>query len=163
MDKRIAFFTGLGVGAGAMFLLDPDRGGRRRALIKDKAVSLSHTSRDALDKTARDLRNRATGVIAETKARFNESHVPDDVLVDRVKAALGRYPVHDRAINIESENGTVILNGDTLSDEVGIIMEATSAVRGVKDVVNNLTVHESAEGISALQGTPASAESASWH
>lgn len=163
MDKRIAFFTGLGVGAGAMFLLDPDRGGRRRALIKDKAVSLSHTSKDALDKTARDLRNRATGVIAETKARFSEGHVPDEALVDRVKAALGRYPVHDRAIHVEADNGTIILSGDTLEDELGIILEAASAVRGAKDVVNNLSVHQTAEGISALQGTPAGAETASWH
>ena len=163
MDKRVAFFTGLGVGAGVMFLLDPDRGGRRRALIKDKAVHLSHTSREALDKTARDLRNRATGVIAETKARFTETHVPDSVLVDRVKAAWGRYPIHDRALSVEADNGKVILSGDTLADEVGIILEATSASRGVKDVVNNLTVHESADGISSLQGTPASVESASWH
>lgn len=163
MDRRLAFFTGLGVGAGVMFLLDPDRGGRRRALIKDKAVSLSHTSKDALDKTARDLRNRATGVIAETKARFGESHVPDGALVDRVKAALGRYPVHDRAINIQADNGTVILTGDTLADEVDIILEAISGVRGVKDVVNNLNVHREPGGISSLQGTPAGAESASWN
>ena len=163
MDKRVAFFTGLGLGAGVMFLLDPDRGKRRRALIRDQAVHLSHTSKDTLEKTARDLRNRATGVIAETKARFGDSGVPDEVLVDRVKAALGRYPVHDRSINIEADNGRVVLSGDTLADEVGIILEATSASRGVKDVVNNLTVHETAEGISSLQGTPAGAESANWH
>ena len=163
MDRRLAFFTGLGVGAGVMFLLDPDRGGRRRALIRDKAVSLSHTSKDALDKTARDLRNRATGVIAETKARFGESHVPDEVVVDRVKAALGRYPVHGRAINVQADNGTVILSGDTLADELDIILEAITGVRGVKDVVNNLNVHQDATGISSLQGTPAGAESASWH
>lgn len=163
MDKRIAFFTGLGLGAGAMFLLDPDRGGRRRALIKDKAVSLSHTSKDALDKTARDLRNRATGVVAETKARFSESHVPDEALVDRVKAALGRYPVHGRAVTVEADNGMVTLSGDTLRDELGIILEAAAAVRGVKEVINNLNVHSTAEGISSLQRTPVGAESASWH
>lgn len=146
-----------------MFLLDPDRGRRRRALIKDKAVGLSNTSRDALDKTARDLRNRATGVIAETKARFGEARVPDEVLVDRVKAALGRYPVHARAVNVEADNGTVILSGDTLTDELSIILEAISGVRGVKDVINNLNVHQEATGISSLQGTPAGAESASWH
>src|SRR5918993_223936 len=147
MDKRLAFFTGLGLGAGAMFLLDPDRGGRRRALIRDKAVSFSNTSKDALDKTARDLRNRATGVIAETKARLSETHVPDEALVDRVKAALGRYPVHDRAVTVEADNGTVILSGDTLADELGIILEAAAAVRGVKEVINNLNVHPTAEGI----------------
>ncbi|HEY5883631.1 MAG TPA: BON domain-containing protein [Pyrinomonadaceae bacterium] len=163
MDRRVAFVTGIGLGAGAMFLLDPDRGRRRRALIRDKAVNLSNTGKDALDKTARDLRNRATGVIAETKARLSQGHVPDEVLVDRVKAAMGRYPVHDRAVYVEADNGIVILNGDTLVDELGIILEATSAVRGVKEVVNNLNVHPTAGGISSLQGTPAGTETASWH
>lgn len=163
MDKRVAFISGLGLGAGVMFLLDPDRGRRRRALIKDQAVHISNTSRDALEKTARDFRNRASGVIAETKARLGEQHVPDSIVIDRVKAALGRYPVHDRAITVDADNGVVILSGDTLADEVNIILEAITAVRGVNDVVNNMNVHDTAEGISALQGTPAGAESASGH
>jgi osmotically-inducible protein OsmY len=163
MDKRLAFLSGLGLGAGAMFLLDPDRGRRRRALIKDQAVHLSTTSKEALDKTARDLRNRASGVIAETKARFSEPHVPDSVIIDRVKAALGRYPVHDRAVIVDADNGVVILSGDTLADEVDIILEAITAVRGVKDVLNNMKVHLNADGISALQGTPANSQSASAH
>jgi osmotically-inducible protein OsmY len=163
MDKRVAFLSGLGLGAGAMFLLDPDRGRRRRALIKDQAIHISNTSKETLEKRTRDLRNRATGVIAETKARFGGQHVPDPILIDRVKAALGRYPVHDRAITIEADNGVVILSGDTLADEVNIILEAITAVRGVSDVVNNLNVHEHAHGISALQGTPAAAQSASGH
>ena len=70
MDKRLAFLSGLGLGAGAMFLLDPDRGRRRRALIKDQAKHLSISGKETLGKRTRDLRNRATGVIAETKARF---------------------------------------------------------------------------------------------
>ena len=163
MDKRLVFISGLGLGAGAMFLLDPDRGRRRRALIKDQAIHISNTSRETLEKRTRDLRNRATGVIAETKARFGGQHVPDPILIDRVKTALGRYPIHDRAINVDADNGVVILGEDTLADEVNIILEAITAVRGVNDVVNNLTVHENADGVSSLQGTPAAARTASGH
>lgn len=163
MDKRIAFLSGIGLGAGAMFLLDPDRGKRRRALIRDQAIHISNTSKETLEKRARDLRNRATGMIAETKARFTDERVPDPVLVDRVKAALGRFPVHDRAIHVDAESANVILSGDTLTTEVDTILDVVSSVRGVKDVVNNLTVHETPDGISALQGTPAAAESAAWH
>lgn len=163
MDKRIAFFSGLGIGAGAMFLLDPDRGKRRRALMRDQAIHISNTSKEALEKTARDLRNRAVGVMAETKALFSDERVPDSVLVDRVRARLGRYPVHDRAIHIEAKDGIVTLSGDTLASEVETIMDAVSSVRGVKDILNNLMVHESADGISALLGNPSGAESALAH
>jgi osmotically-inducible protein OsmY len=163
MDKRVAFFSGLGLGAGAMFLLDPDRGKRRRALMRDKAIHISHTSKEALEKTARDLRNRATGIVAETKAMLNEEQVPDSVLVERVRATLGHYPVHDRAIHIEARDGVVTLTGDTLANEVETLIDAVSSVRGVKDVVNHLVVHEDANGISALQGSPASARSATAH
>lgn len=163
MDKRIAFFSGLGIGAGAMFLLDPDRGKRRRALMRDQAIHISNTSKEALEKTARDLRNRAVGVMAETKALFGDENVPDTVLIDRVRARLGRYPVHDRAIQIEAKDGVVTLSGDTLASEVETIMDAVSSVRGVKDVVNNLMLHENADGISALQGNPAGAEGARTH
>lgn len=157
MDKRAAFCAGLGLGAGLMYMLDPDRGNRRRALVRDQAVRATRKTRDMAGKTARDLRNRATGIVAETKARLNETHVPDPVVVDRVRASLGRYPVHDRAIHVDASEGKVILTGDTLAEEVDTVLNAVSSVRGVKDVINNLTVHQSAEGISSLQGQPAGA------
>lgn len=160
MNKTVAFFTGLGVGAGAMFILDPDRGKRRRALARDKMTHLANTTSDALGKTARDLRNRASGLVAETKALLTAEEVPDSKLVDRVKAVLGRYPVHDRAINVEAKDGTAFLSGDILSKEVDTLLEAVKSVRGVKNVVNNLTVHETAEGISSLQGEPLGAKGA---
>ena len=163
MDKRIAFFTGLGVGAGVMYMLDPDRGKRRRALVRDQMIHVSNTSREALRKASRDLRNRAVGVVAETKALFGDEHVPDPVLVDRVRARLGRYPVHHRTIQIDAEDGIVTLSGETLTKEVDIIIDAVTSVRGIKDVVNNLAAHETAEGISSLQGEPGGAEGARIH
>jgi osmotically-inducible protein OsmY len=163
MDKRVAFFSGLGIGAGAMFLLDPERGKRRRALMRDRAIHISNTSKEALEKTARDLRNRATGMVAETKAMLREEHVPDSVLVERVRATLGRYPVHDRAVHIEARDGVVTLTGDTLANEVETLIDAVTSVHGVKDVVNLLVVHEDPNGISALQGNPAGAASAPAH
>lgn len=163
MDKRVAFFTGLGIGAGAMFLMDPDRGRRRRALVRDKAVRFSHKSKEALDKTACDLKNRVSGVVAETSARFTERRVPDSTLADRVRAELGRYPVHDGAFEIDAENGVVILSGDTLAQEVQMIVRAVESVRGVRDVENNLVVHQAADGISSLQGQPRGAESRMSH
>ncbi len=58
--------VGIGIGAGLMYLLDPERGRKRRALLRDKAVALSNDASDAIGKTSRDLGNRAQGVVAET-------------------------------------------------------------------------------------------------
>lgn len=161
MNKTVAFFTGLGVGAGAMFILDPDRGKRRRALMRDQCAHLVSKSSIALGKTSRDLRNRVKGMVAESKAMFADQHVPDSTLVDRVKSVLGRYPVHNRSINVDVLDGKVILSGETLSKELDTLLDAVKSVKGVREVVNNLTVHQTAEGISSLQGEPLGAKSAS--
>jgi len=45
-----------------MYLLDPDRGKRRRALVPDQAVRSAWKTRDAVESTARDAQNRAQGL-----------------------------------------------------------------------------------------------------
>src|SRR5437016_3177049 len=58
----------IGLGAGLMYLLDPDKGRRRRALARDKAKSLWRRSEQIAAKTSRDLGNRARGVASETRS-----------------------------------------------------------------------------------------------
>jgi hypothetical protein len=55
------YATGLGAGAALMFLLDPDRGRRRRAWIRNKCVRLGKKTERALKTTSRDVRNRLQG------------------------------------------------------------------------------------------------------
>src|SRR5687767_1322521 len=88
--------SGLGIlgafaaGAALMYFLDPGRGARRRAVARDKAVHALHKTGDAAETTGRDLRNRAQGLVAEIRGRFQREDVDDDVLVARVRAAMGR-------------------------------------------------------------------------
>lgn len=56
---------GVALGVVAMYLLDPDRGNRRRALVRDKLVSAAVITRKAIESEARDLANRAQGWSAE--------------------------------------------------------------------------------------------------
>ena len=49
--------AGLLLGAGAMYLLDPDRGTRRRALMRDRAIHLGHT----LERLVSDVLDLARG------------------------------------------------------------------------------------------------------
>jgi uncharacterized membrane protein len=60
------FLVGLGAGAGAMFLCDPDRGARRRAAVRERATRTLHDVQDLAGKAQRDARNRARGLVARS-------------------------------------------------------------------------------------------------
>jgi hypothetical protein len=62
------FLKGTLAGIGLMYLFDPDRGRRRRALLRDKSVHLQHRIADHLSGTARHLRNRTIGATEELRS-----------------------------------------------------------------------------------------------
>src|SRR5437870_598431 len=143
-----------GVGAGLMFLLDPDLGTRRRAILRDKLFSLSRLAAWATDKTSRDVKNRLYGTVVATKSRFSDTDVDtsDDILVERVRSQMGRTVSHPHAIHVSAKNSCVILSGEILSNELNGLIRAVSGVKGVKDVVNELNAHNQPGDISSLQG-----------
>jgi osmotically-inducible protein OsmY len=155
MNKKAALVGGLGLGAALMYLFDPDRGRRRRALIRDKAEGAANKASDYAGKMSRDLRNRAYGVVAETKSIFHHEEVTDDVLIDRVRAKLGHYSAHVGAIDVTAQGGTVILSGSIVAKEVPEVLRAVRSVRGVKSVENQLRMHPEPGSVPSLQGTPA--------
>jgi hypothetical protein len=63
----LPFLAGVGTGAALMYFMDPDRGRRRRALLRDQAVGLTNDAREAINATSQDLSNRAYGLYAETR------------------------------------------------------------------------------------------------
>jgi hypothetical protein len=66
MKGIFAILGGLGVGATFMYFFDPNEGNRRRALLRDKAVSFNHKAQDAMTGRAKDLSNRAKGLLHKT-------------------------------------------------------------------------------------------------
>ena len=154
MNKGVALVGGVGLGAALMYIFDPDRGKRRRTLIRDKVEAAGNRISDKAEKTSRDLKNRAYGVVAETKSIFQHDEVTDDVLVDRVRSRLGRIPVHIGAFDITAKEGLVTLRGQILADELPKVLRAARFVRGVKEIDNHLEVHERAGSVPALQGQP---------
>ena len=152
MNKALTFGVGLGLGTGLMYLLDPDRGKRRRALLRDKSVWAARKTGECVEVTARDLGNRTKGLVAKIQSRFSSEPVDDTVLVDRVRAKLGRVVSHPSAIHVTAQNGNVTLNGPILAAEVPELLACVNRVRGVNEVANNLEVHEAAGNHPALQG-----------
>jgi hypothetical protein len=152
MNTGLALGTGVGLGTGLMFLFDPDRGKRRRALLRDKMVAAARLTGDCVEVTARDLRNRTQGVVSSVQSRFSSEPVDDTKLVERVRAKLGRVVSHPGAIHVTAQNGTVTLSGPILTHELPELLACANTVAGVNEVINNLEAHNEAENHPALQG-----------
>ncbi|HEX2197129.1 MAG TPA: SRPBCC family protein, partial [Burkholderiales bacterium] len=140
------------LGALAMYFLDPQQGRRRRARTRDKAVHASRVLNEAGKVTARDTVHRAKGVWMSTRKLFDHESVGDDVLVERVRAELGRFVSHSHAVEVAAEGGHVTLSGPILADEVRPLLRHVRRVPGVRAVSDRLSVHEDGAGVSALQG-----------
>lgn len=152
MNKGLMFGAGLGLGTGLMYLLDPDRGRRRRALLRDKGVWAARKTGDCIGVTARDLRNRTQGIVTDVQSRFSSEPIDDGKLVERVRSKLGRVVSHPRAIDVNAQNGKVTLSGPILVEEIPELLACVNRVNGVNQVINTLDAHEHADNHPALQG-----------
>ncbi|MCA1586197.1 MAG: BON domain-containing protein [Acidobacteria bacterium] len=157
MESRGSFAAGLGIGAVLMYWLDPERGRRRRALVRDQVIHAARISRDAVGATSRDVMHRTSGTAASIAGALSRSTPDDDVLVARVRAKLGRVVSHPHAVDVSAAEGVVTISGAILKAEMPQLLQTVRAVRGVHEVVNALEEHSQAGGVPALQGgaTPA--------
>ena len=130
--------TGLGVGVGLMYFLDPERGRRRRALIRDKVAHVAHAGNDAVGAFGRDISHRLAGVGARARGAFHSGSVDDGVLVERVRSRMGRVVSHPHAIEVDAVDGCVRLRGSILQSELPRLMQTIARVRGVRSIDNNL-------------------------
>jgi hypothetical protein len=151
MHKALAILVGAGSGAALMFMLDPDRGRRRRAFVRDKAVGTWNDTQDTVRRTSRDIGNRAHGVAASARTVFNRQAARDNV-VERIRTRIGRVVSHPHAIEIMEQGGRIVVSGPILAKEVAGLLRAVRAVRGVEFVENRLDVHETAENVPLLRG-----------
>jgi uncharacterized membrane protein len=153
MNQFKAAIGGFTAGAMCMYLTDPARGKRRRAVARDKLIRAWHDITNELDKAGRDFSNRSRGLAAGIKASVSNHDASPEILVDRVRSHIGRTVSHPHAIHaIAGVDGRVALHGLILADELQTLLREVSAVPGVTGVENHLTVHEDGIGISSLQG-----------
>lgn len=68
MNKGCLFIGSIGLGAGLMYLLDPDRGKRRRFALRDKAIRMLDKADGVIEQAGQDIRNHARGVAIEALA-----------------------------------------------------------------------------------------------
>jgi osmotically-inducible protein OsmY len=148
MNRTWTLLVGMLLGAAAMYLFDPDRGRRRRALLRDQVVHGAHELEDLSDGVtarARHLRNRARGMVIETRTRFRREEVEDPVLEARVRSELVRLAIDPAEVAVTAEHGRVTLRGTATEAEMESLVEAVQNVPGVHDVINRLRAREGAE------------------
>jgi uncharacterized membrane protein len=148
----IRLITAAAAGAAAMYFLDPDRGRRRRALLRDQLMSGILALDDAAGVTTRDAHNRLRGL--SSRLRPGRGEAPDDrVLIERVRSHVGRAVSHPKAVHVLADgDGRIRLQGAILERERDALLRAVRSTPGVSDVDDRLHGFENAGHIPSLQG-----------
>jgi len=150
MLRANSLLSGLALGAGAMYFFDASQGARRRKLLADQCEHLVRACAHDFDVAWRDLQNRSLGTAAAARRLVDFGEVPDELIVQRVRAQLGHHSSHARSIEVQSSNGHVVLRGPVSQGELFCLLRAVSATPGVRTVSDELTLqHQDGDGAAA--------------
>jgi gas vesicle protein len=135
---------GAGVGAGAAYLADPDRGKARRTQLSDQAAARAREVSEDVQKKAKVTADRARGEAIETVKEVLPEDVPDDpnLLQQRIKSEVfgRRDDVQDVVLKVDAP-GAVSLKGTVPnSDSERELLTQVAEVEGVIDVRSELSV-----------------------
>ena len=136
--RLLTFLKGIGLGAACMYFCDPERGTRRRALVRDKAIHTTNRLGKTIDTASRDFTNRAGGMVAELQSLFSVETPTDVRVVERVRARIGHVVAHPAQVHVSAHYGVVTLGGTVLASEVSSLLQCVTATRGVVGVRNEL-------------------------
>ena len=150
--RALSILAAAAAGALATYFLDPEQGPKRRAVTRDRLASGLRQASESGQAFAEDLRSRTGGFVAGARRRLEREPVSDEVLAERVRARIGRNIAHPGSIDVSVAQGVVTLRGPILASEVSRILRAVRAVAGVREVLNELEVHESPGNVPGLQG-----------
>jgi osmotically-inducible protein OsmY len=139
MRKLLAL---IGLGAALTYFFDPQQGRRRRALAKDQVAAFFRRRARKAEQLGRATTAQAEGLVQKVKHRQEEPKPqPDDVtLARKVESEIFRDPdVPKGRINVNAENGKVVLRGEVEQPElIRDLEERARRVQGVQDVENLL-------------------------
>ena len=99
----------------------------------------------------RGLRQRLRGIVYQTRERLSGEDVPDDILVERIRAQLERPVSHPDAIDVRAQDGCVILAGPILADELDELVRQVASIGGVRSIRSELDLHDEPGNVPALQ------------
>jgi len=150
MTRAGAMLRGGVVGALAMYLFDPDRGRRRRSLVRDQAVHWLGVTAEEIQAEWRDLRNRAQGTVAAVRRIGGPAPASDEAVAGRIRARLASLE-QPGSIRVDVREGRVYLGGPVLARDAERARRIVRHVRGANELIDELEVHHEPD-IPALQG-----------
>jgi osmotically-inducible protein OsmY len=131
--------SGVVLGATAAYFLDPRQSARRRAVVRDKALSAVKRSLVQSGKVLRHARNRFGGAIYSVANLVSSAgSVSDRRLESRLRSILGRTVEHPHQIDLVVHEGRVSLRGSLKPHEAGLVMQAIERIPGVRAVDNQI-------------------------
>jgi CBS domain-containing protein len=133
------------------YFADPRLGRQRRARAGDKLNHAARIGNRELRKAERDAVNRGHGWLARLRSAFRPEEVGDEVLVERVRAALGRVCDHPSAVEVRVSNGQVVLEGPVMERDHRRILRSIRLTRGVRGIEDKLERHLHPDSVPGLQ------------
>ncbi len=145
--------VGAGLGAGLMYLLDPQGGRGRRALARDKSVSALKTGGKAAAKTSRQLGDKSRELVSQAGSKLRQSDLVENggALLKKVQKKVRHAVSHPSAVEAAVEEGKVILRGLVLASEVAALLAAIGSIQGIGEIENQLEIHESTQDLAAYR------------
>jgi hypothetical protein len=128
--------------AAGMYWFDPDRGRRRRALMRGKIARSLKGIRLTAGVTGDDARYRMHRAVPRAYSLIRANDVSDDVLVERVRVAMGRTTTHPQEIEVSCSHGIVTLRGVVLKHEHPRVMRAARSAAGLGEVHDELAAYK---------------------
>ena len=144
-STAVSAVAALAAGVGLMYLLDPNDGARRRALLRDKVTRCLNETGDFARRTGRHLANRSRGIAHETQSMFQRGGEPADdrTVAERIRARIGHLQQPNADVNVAVIDGRATLTGRCAPDDVEALISTVQSTPGVASIVNLLDVQSS--------------------
>ena len=146
----MTFLKGAAIGAGFMYLFDPSRGRSRRARIRDGAVRVWNDAGDAVEGKARDLGNRAQGLLHDASAVLTPAGLKQKGSATSSAAWMPSHWSPTTRLLVTAGAGLLALYGKRRGDVLGTALGALSV--GV--ITNTVNTRELRYGLTPAPSLP---------
>lgn len=139
MKKQLLTLASMVIGAGLMYIFDPDIGKRRRAAVRNGMKNSVTKTTEAIKNGTRELKESAREVVSGIKHKFTAGS--DEKLAVEIRDAITAVVTNPDSVEITVDNGFITLTGTLPEIELTPLIKSVVSVRGVRAVDNKIHTH----------------------